>query len=83
MLIMMIELKGKSLKGKNRIRELGRDWIILGKHDLVFFDSRTGPGMWLKVAPMKINTVSSVFLEKWRWIHATDDKDFDIIDKNI
>ena len=64
-------LKGKSLKGKNRIRELGEWWDLERTADSVLFDPRPGP--WGLVHPMGIR-------EKSRWIHLTHDADFDIIE---
>jgi hypothetical protein len=64
-------LKGKTLKGKNRIREQGEVWDIITTADSVLFDSRPGP--WLLVVP------ANTSFEKARWIHAAHDHDFEII----
>lgn len=69
-------LKGKTQKGKNRIRECGTDkWFIIHQKNRVLFDSRPGP--WALVAPDIDSPSKSVILR--RWIHLTDDKDFEVI----
>lgn len=67
-------LKGKSLKGKNRIREHGEFWFIEFTADKVQFDPRPGP--WALVIPK-----GPAHREHSRWIHLTDDKDFEVIEK--
>lgn len=66
----MIKLVGKSLKGKNRIREHGELWEILEKRDFVM--CLNGPGLSIKSA--KTGDI--------RWISVTDDGDFMIVEKN-
>lgn len=63
-------LKGKTLKGKNRIRELGSEWELVTTANNVLFESRPGP--WLCVCP-KGNP------SQGRWVHATHDDNFEII----
>ena len=63
-------LRGKTQKGKNRVRELGEHWLVCAQRDSVLFDSRPGP--WLLVMPAGNP-------EKSRWIHATHDNDFEIL----
>jgi hypothetical protein len=63
-------LKGKTLKGKNRIREHGSEWDTLTSSPSVLFDARPGP--WLFVAP-----IGKPF--DARWIHALHDDNFEII----
>lgn len=64
-------LKGKTLKGKNRIRELGAEWDIVTTANTVLFDARPGP--WLAIAP-RSNP------DAWRWIHAHHDDNFEIVE---
>lgn len=64
-------LVGKTLRGKNRIRELGSEWILIRKSAQVLFDKRPGP--WWLVAPVGHDAD-----EKSRWIHSTHDVDFEV-----
>ncbi len=69
-----IRLKGLSMKGKNRIREHGDDWIVLAEtHTVLFAPTKLGP--WLFAAPIgkDQNHKSS------RWLHATEDLDFEVV----
>lgn len=68
----MLKLRGKTGKGRNRIRENGAEWEIIGIAHGVFFDERRGP--WWFVRPVGQKDDSP----KARWIHSTDDKDFAI-----
>ena len=66
-----IRLKGKTQKGKNRVREHGEMWTVLAVTDHVLFSSdRTGP--WLFVAPEGKTQDDKAS----RWIHRLDDLDF-------
>ncbi len=66
-------LVGKTMKGKNRIREHGSVWTIHAEVEKVLFNPQ--PGIWLFVTPF-----GSEFQSKSsRWIHKTDDKDFSVI----
>lgn len=65
-----MKLKGKTQKGKNRIRENGDEWFLERTADSVMFDPRPGP--WGLFAP-KNNS------EKSRWIHLFHDHDFEIL----
>lgn len=65
-------LKGKTLKGKNRIRENGAEWILLREADSVLFNPERGP--WFFIRPIdKKND------DKDRWIHSIHDTDFEIV----
>lgn len=66
---MILRLKGKTQKGKNRVRELGNEWELVERRDSVLFSQEKGP--WLLVVP-----VSNP--EKPRWIHENNDVDFEI-----
>lgn len=65
-------LKGKTLKGKNRIREHGEVWFIEFEADTVQFDPRPGP--WALIFPK-----GPINMDASRWIHLTDDKDFEVV----
>ena len=64
-------VEGKTLKGKNRIRELGNEWLLIRTAETVHFAQRPGP--WGLVFPAKGTQDQS------RWIHLHDDPDFNII----
>ena len=66
-----MKLVGKSLKGKNRIRELGSEWKLIQTVMAVGFSSEPGP--WLMVEPISNSN-------KGRWIHKTNDIDFIILE---
>ena len=61
---MDIELIGKTVKGKNRIREHGKFAKITQESKRVFFTYKEGP--WFYIKPHE------------RWVHANDDPDFTI-----
>ena len=62
-------LTGKTQKGKNRVRENGKEWVVKKTVNRVLFDSRQGP--WFMVVP--VNAPGN-----GRWVHLTDDKDFSL-----
>lgn len=64
---MDIELIGKTIKGKNKIREKGKFASIKQETQTVYFSAREGP--WIYIIPHN------------RWIHKIDDNDF--IVKNL
>ena len=64
-------LKGKTQKGKNRVRELGNQWALVRTTDRVQFSSEPGP--WWLVKPI------NGFEKDSRWIRNTHDKDFEVI----
>ena len=59
----ILTLVGKTRKGKNRIRELGDQWMLACKKD------KGGP--WLLICPLSNQ-------EKCRWIHLSEDEDFEV-----
>lgn len=65
----IITLKGKSGKGKNRVRELGDEWEIVEISDGVLFSDVPGP--WYKVSPSSRSDD-----DKDRWIHSKNDEHF-------
>ncbi len=71
-----ITLKGKSQKGKNRVREHGETWFVNAETDRVLFDkSRAGP--WLYVVP----NGRAHDDKAGRWVHGTADNDFTVMPK--
>lgn len=60
-----ISLSGKTLKGKNRIREHGSDWTVVQVVDKVAFSPKLGP--WLMVTAEDGHG---------RWVNSMDDTDF-------
>lgn len=64
-----MKLRGRTNKGKNRIRELGEDWILVKESETVSFSSERG---WLMVQPVTNP-------DKGRWILAKNDPDFEIV----
>ena len=67
-----MKLQAKTLKGKNRIKELGDEWWLIKTSDTVAFAQRNGP--WGYVRPAKKGGQNHE-----RWIHLIDDHDFDIV----
>ncbi len=69
---MNLILDGKSHKGKNRIRELGKFWHIIEKRDKVIFSSVFGG--WAFIAPQGKGKEDKAS----RWINLKSDVDFDV-----
>lgn len=68
-----IRLKGKTQKGKNRVREHGDEWVVLAVTDTVLFQpSKKGP--WLFLSPLGKNQDDKAS----RWVKLEDDHDFEI-----
>ena len=66
-----IKLKGKSAKGKNRVREMGNEWMVLAECQTILFSpSKQGP--WLFVSPIGHTQDSKAS----RWVHLNDDENF-------
>lgn len=66
-----VKLTGKTLKGKNKLREAGNPehWTVLKQQAMVGFSDREGP--WLLVAPE-----NKSHYDHQRWVSLTDDHDF-------
>lgn len=69
-----IALSGKSLKGKNRVREFGTVWRVAQVFEGYPLFSPNECGPWLLVEAMRENTNER--LMSTRWIHGMHDKDF-------
>lgn len=65
-----ISLKAKSKKGKDRINEQGSKWIIEAVTEKVLFEDKAG--LWLGLRSTKSK-------EFFRWVHLTDDENFEVI----
>lgn len=70
----LIHLCGKTLKGKNRVREHGNEWEILFVREKVSFSSQPGP--WLCVRPWGLDN-------HIRWVHIHQDIDFEVVVPNV
>ncbi|CAB4196642.1 hypothetical protein UFOVP1290_162 [uncultured Caudovirales phage] len=64
-----MKLRGRTNKGKNRIRELGEDWILVKESETVSFSSERG---WLMIQPISNP-------DKGRWILSKNDPDFEVV----
>jgi hypothetical protein len=74
-----VRLKGKSRRGKNRVREHGDFWTVEQTSESVMcLDG--DPGLLLSVQNCECPTC-----EKWgpdrRWIRRTNDLDFEILER--
>lgn len=67
-----VRLRGKTQKGKNRIRTHGEMWTVLAETDRVLFNPETGN--WLFVAPVG----ESQDHKASRWLHGATDSDFEL-----
>lgn len=64
-------LRGRSQMGKNRIRELGSEWIVVRESNSLLFNLSSGPA-WL-LQPVGQNS------EKSRWVFKNNDPDFEVV----
>jgi hypothetical protein len=60
----LIRLTGRSVHGKNRVREHGGDWVVTGRHTRI------------RPMPQHKRSVKSVQTGSERWISLIEDKDF-------
>ena len=65
-----VVIKGKTLKGKNKIREAGTDeWVVIDESETVQFSSEKN---WIHILPnCKAKKLS-------RWIQRNNDKNFEL-----
>jgi hypothetical protein len=69
-----VELKAKTNKAKNRLREAGTsNWVIMQQAETVAFSQRDGP--WYYIRP----DLSQDKRDHARWVSGTDDPDFTVI----
>lgn len=66
------KLTGKSLKGKNRVRENGETWELVEKRQKVLFSTEDGP--WLLLSSIANPSHS-------RWVHEHHDTDFVVLEE--
>ena len=70
----IIQLKGISNKGKNRVRDHGDRWTVLAETETVLFaPGQKGP--WLFIAPVGQGQNDKAS----RWIKVTGDLDFVVV----
>jgi hypothetical protein len=67
----LIQLKGVSQRGKNRIREHNNQWVVLAETERVLFSSNQ-QGPWIFVAPKGKDQNDKAS----RWIKVSNDPDF-------
>ncbi len=77
---MVLELIGKTLAGKNKVRNAmlkiaENSWAIVETRDKVQFSQEKGP--WVKIRPIEADRVTADLLS--RWVHLTDDKDLKLV----
>lgn len=68
-------LVGKTLKGKNRVRNIGSEWTVIAHTDRVLF-SPGKVGNWLHIEPVNSSSVDRDRLS--RWVNLDDDPDFTV-----
>lgn len=74
----IVQLKGISQKGKNRVREHGDRWTVLAETDQVLFAPST-PGPWLFVTPNVAGPGLGQDDKASRWVRANGDSDFTVV----
>lgn len=73
----IVSLRGKSDKGKQKIRHFGELWSVVGVAEVVQFTHVRGP--WVHVRSTKeVDASGNAMNADFRWIHADSDKDFEI-----
>lgn len=72
-----LTLLPKTMKGKEKIKLHGNQWLTVQKADKVGFSNEPGP--WLLIVPVDpIKTVPVRFDSRSRWVNLLRDKDFEI-----
>ena len=68
-----LTLSGITQRGKNRVREIGKEtrWTVIRSADKVGFSTDVGP--WLLIKP-----TADTNSDRMRWVHKLRDKDFNI-----
>ena len=78
--MLISKLKGKSKKGKDRIRQHGELWEVEGSHDKVLFPTNSnGPFLKLRSVMCECNTCKK-FGQDWRIISEKNDSDFEVVE---
>ena len=70
--IEIVTLKGKTAKGKQRIKRDGDTWTIEKRSDKVFFSGEKGP--WL--------LITNGDPDRSRWVHMFNDQNFEVSIEN-
>lgn len=74
----VVQLKGISQKGKNRVREHGDRWTVLAETDRILFaPGKAGP--WLFITPNPAGPGLGQDDKASRWVHANNDHDFKVV----
>ncbi len=78
--MLISKLKGKSKKGKDRIRQHGDVWEVCEELDKVLFPTNSsGPFLKLRSVMCECNTCKK-FGQDWRIISEKNDSDFEIME---
>jgi hypothetical protein len=78
--MLISKLKGKSKKGKDRIRQHGDMWEVCEELDKVLFPTNSsGPFLKLRSVMCECNTCKK-FGQDWRIISEKNDSDFEIVE---
>ena len=78
--MLISKLKGKSKKGKDRIRQHGDMWEVCEELDKVLFPTNSsGPFLKLRSVMCECNTCKK-FGQDWRIISENNDSDFEIVE---
>ena len=74
-----VELKGKTKKGKDRIRQHGKVWEVEGNTDKLLFPIKNSQGPFLKLRSVmcECNTCKK-WGQDWRIISEKNDSDFEV-----
>ena len=67
-------LKGKTHKGRSRVKELGKFWDTVTTAERVMFSVEVGP--WLLVRPRFVPGPRHD-----RWVHPKHDRDFEVCEE--
>ena len=68
-----IKLQGKSLKGKNRVRELGSTWAIISEpRPCQCFNGDLG----ITIVPLDSDRLDRHGFDRARWVRVQNDPDF-------
>ena len=76
-----VELKGKTKKGKDRIRQHGKVWEVEGNVDKLLFPIKNSQGTFLKLRSVmcECNTCKK-WGQDWRIISENNDSDFEVVE---
>ena len=78
--MLISKLKGKSKKGKDRIRQHGDMWEVCEELDKVLFPTNSsGPFLKLRSVMCECNTCKK-FGQDWRIISENNDSDFEVVE---